>query len=370
MVYLDYSATTPVGKQVLDQYILDNELFYGNPNSTHKLGLVSKNAIDKASKDILDVFDLDGYEVVYTSGASESNNLAIKGIAYAKQNTGNHIITSNFEHSSVVACFTFLSKQGFSVDVAPYDEYGLVDLEKLEKKITNKTTLVSISAVNSETGIVQDLKAISLMLKKYPHVTFHSDLTQAVGKIKLDYSLVDLFSFSGHKIYGLKGIGGLLIRKGIKVIPQIHGGKSTTRVRSGTPASPLMLSLRNALVLMYQDFDKKIEIVQENYNYFIEKLKEVDNAVLNSNQYSLKQIVNVSFLDVVNSFLHQELSNRDVFVSTSTACGSENPMSVIVKKLTGSLERAETSIRISLSHLTTKKEIDQFFESYQEIIRL
>lgn len=370
MVYLDYSATTPVEKKVLELYLKDNERFYGNPNSSHKLGLAAKSAIDQASQDILDVFGLDDYEVIYTSGATESNNLAIKGIAYAKQNIGKHIITSNFEHSSVVACFTFLSKQGFSVDVAPYDEYGLVDLEKLEKRITEQTTLVSISAVNSETGIVQDIKAISRLLKKYPHVTFHSDLTQAVGKIKLDYSLVDLFSFSGHKIYGLKGIGGLLVKKGIKLIPQIHGGKSTTNVRSGTPATPLMLSLRNALVYMYQDFDKKLESVKNIYDYFIDKLSEVENTELNSNQYALKQIINVSFLNIVSGFLHQELSNRDIYVSTSTACGSENPMSMIVKKLTGSLERAETSIRISISHLTTKQEIDEFFSAYQEIIRL
>ncbi|MGD9762055.1 MAG: cysteine desulfurase family protein, partial [Candidatus Izemoplasmatales bacterium] len=200
MIYLDYSATTPADKSVLETYVRDNETFFGNPNSNHKLGLLAKEEIDRASKEILDVFGLSNHEVIFTSGASEANNLAIKGVAYAKQMRGNHIITSNFEHSSVFSCFNYLAKQGFSVDVAPYDEFGFVDLTKLESLITDQTTLISIGAVNSETGILQDLNSLSELIRKYPHVTFHSDLTQAVGKVNIDYNLVDMFSFSGHKI--------------------------------------------------------------------------------------------------------------------------------------------------------------------------
>ena len=367
MIYLDYSATTPVDRRVLNQFVIDNERFFGNPNSVHKLGHEASREIIKAGADIKRIIGLDDYEIVYTSGASESNNLAIKGVAFKKQMIGKHIITSKFEHASVVSCLSYLSKLGFKVDVVENDEFGRVDLLDLESLITEETILVTIGAVNSETGIVQNLSGIKTVCDNYPNLVFHSDMTQAIGKINMDYRLADLISFSAHKFYGLKGIGGLLVREGIKLVPLIHGGKSTTLVRAGTPATPLILSLRNALKYMYEDFDEKLLVVKEMHDYFIKKLKNIENAVLNSNDYSLNQIINVSFLDNLSGFLHQEMSERDICISTSTACGSENPVSMIVKKLTGSFERAETSVRISISHLTTKNEIDAFFKAYMEI---
>ena len=370
MIYLDYSATTPADKSVLETYVRDNEVFFGNPNSNHKLGLIAKNEIDKASKEILDVFGLDNHEVVFTSGASEANNLAIKGIAFAKQMRGKHLITSNFEHSSVFSCFNYLSKQGFSVDVAPFNENGIIDLEKLERLITDHTTLISIGAVNSETGILQDLKALSEVIRKYPHVTFHSDLTQAVGKINIDYSLVDMFSFSGHKIYGLKGVGALVVKSGTKLIPQIHGGKAQSIHRSGTPATPLILSLRNALVLAYQNFDEKLKSIYELHDYLLSKVIDKDDIVVNSNLYSIPQIVNLSFTKIFSGDLHEQLSDKGIYISTATACASGNPVSLVVKKLTGSYELAETSVRVSLSHLSTKEDIYALIKACEEIIKL
>ena len=370
MIYLDYSATTPVDEDVLEQFTKDNQDYYANPNSLHNLGMIANNEINRATKDILELLELNDHELIYTSGASESNNLAIKGLAFLKKNHGKHIITSNFEHASVVSCLNFLSKIGYFIDVVDSDDDGLVNLAELEELITEDTFLVSIGAVNSETGIVQDLKAIKKVLTKHPKIYFHSDMTQAIGKIKLDYNLVDLISFSAHKFYGLKGIGGLIIRNKIKLVPLIHGGKSTTKHRSGTPATPLMLSMRNALVKMYDGFDEKLKHVKEIHDYLTKELNKLPRTVVNSNGYSLNQIINISFLDYLSSIIHEKMSDNGICISTSTACGSLNPVSLTVKRLTGSDERSRTSVRVSISHLTSKKEIDEFISVYKEIAKL
>lgn len=370
LVYLDYSATTPVDKRILDQFHQDNLDYFANANSLHKIGLEANQKIEEASQEILKTLNLTNYEVVYTSGASEANNLALKGIAYAKQNYRKHIITSNYEHPSIIVVLSYLAKQGFRIDVVDNDSNGLVDLDKLESLITEETTLVTIGAVNSETGILQDLKRIKTVINKYPNIIFHSDMTQAIGKINCDLSNVDLISFSAHKFYGLKGIGALLVKKGTKLIPLVHGGKSTNDYRSGTPATPLILSLNNALALAYENIEKRQVFIKEIHDYLIEELNKLEDIVFNSNEFSINHIVNVSFLKLVSGYFHEELSQRGIYVSTSTACGSENPISMTVKKLTGSYERAESAIRISISHLTKKAEIDQLIKAYKEIVSL
>ena len=368
LIYFDYSATTPVDKDILLKFIDDNEAYFANPNSLHSLGLKAKEIIDQATFDILKMFSLKQHELIYTSGASEANNLAIKGVAMQNKTRGKKIITSNFEHSSVVSCLNFLSKEGFEIEIVGNDEYGLIDLEELDELLAEDTILVTICAVNSETGIVQDLEKISEIIKKYPQTVFHSDMTQAVGKTSFNYKSVDLISFSAHKIYGIKGIGGLLRREDVKLTPLINGGKSLSIYRSGTPATPMILSLRNALEYAFKCLSERLSYIKELNQYFVEKLSELKHVELNSNKYSLPQIINVSFLDILSHSLQEEMSNRNIFISTSTACGSERPMSLIVKYLTGSEERAKTSIRISLSHLTKKVEIDEFIAAYKEII--
>jgi cysteine desulfurase len=369
LVYLDYSATTPVNKKVLELFYNDNLSFFANANSTHALGKTCNLEIIKATKGILSLMNLETHEIVYTSGASEANNLAIKGVVYQNITKGKHIITSAFEHSSITTTLNYLTKQGFDIDVVDSDDDGIIDLNELEALIRDDTTLVTIGAVNSETGIVQDIEAISKLLSKYPNTIFHSDMTQAIGKINLDYSLVDLISFSAHKFYGIKGVGGLFVRRMISLTPQIHGGKSTSKFRAGTPALPLILSVKNALELALEDFDKKLLVIKNLHDYLLNKIKKIDNVEINSNMFSLNQIVNISFLDILSNRLHKQLSDKEIFVSTTTACASERPESLTVKRLTGSIERAETAIRVSISHLTTKKEIDQFVNACKEIIK-
>ena len=202
MIYLDYSATTPVNEEVLNTFDLVTRNYIGNPNSLHKLGTDAKKLIDAATKQIADILNVDSSEVIYTSGASEANNLAIKGICF--KHHGKHIITTELEHSSVSETVKYLETQlGYEVSYVKLDSNGLVDLGDLKGLIRDDTILVTIAAVNSEVGICQDIKAISKILKDYPKVYFHSDMTQAIGKLKVDLSYVDLASISGQKFYGM-----------------------------------------------------------------------------------------------------------------------------------------------------------------------
>lgn len=368
MIYLDYSATTPVDERVLQMFVEDNKHFFANSNSVHYLGREVKDKIDKSTFDIINLFGLSGFDLVYTSGASESNNLAIKGVAL--DSLKKKIITSNFEHSSVISCLSYLAKKGYEIEVVDNDEFGLVDLVDLENKLDESTCLVTIGAVNSETGIVQDIKRISEVIKSHSGVLFHSDMTQAIGKVEVDLKNCDLISFSAHKFYGLKGVGGLFVRKGISLTPIIHGGRSLSKYRSGTPANPLIFSVLNALKFTVNELKERLKCVNEIHDYLLSRLSGLEDVVMNSNEYSCPQIVNVSFLKISSRNLQQELSKRGIYLSTTTACASGNEQSLIVAKLTNSEERAKSAVRISLSHLTTKEEIDQLIEAYLEIVKL
>ena len=215
MVYLDYSATTKANKEVLDSFVLAHE-YIGNPNSLHKLGVEAKKVIDSATSQIARLLKVKEKEIIYTSGASESNNLAIKGICDKYKNRGKHIITTELEHSSIYGPINYLVDNGYEVDFVKLNSDGTVNLEDLKSLIRDDTILVSISAVNSEIGIKQPLAEISKILSKYPKCFFHSDMTQAVGKIDVDMSCVDLASFSAHKFFGIKGIGVLIKKEKLK----------------------------------------------------------------------------------------------------------------------------------------------------------
>ena len=297
MIYLDYSATTPVDKRVIDTYSKVCSDYIGNPNSLHKLGLKSKELIDASVRQIASILKVLPEEVIFTSGASEANNLAIKGICSKYKNRGRHIITTKLEHSSVSQAISYLEENGFSVDYVNLLDDGTVDLVDLDNKITDDTILVSIVAVNSEVGVIQPLDKISEVIRKYPKVYFHSDVTQAIGKLKINLNCVDLASFSAQKFFGMKGIGCLIKRKKIIIEPLIHGGKSTTIFRSGTPATPLIVSLARALRLSYEDFDIKYNKVRELHDYLITKLEEFD-LFINSGDNCVPHIINISLKNI------------------------------------------------------------------------
>ena len=368
MIYLDYSATTPVNDSVLDTYVKVTKNYIGNPNSLHKLGLESSKLINDATRQIKKILDIEEKEIIYTSGASEANNLAIFGVCRKYKNRGKHIITTRLEHSSVSECFNELEKEGFRVSYVEIDSDGRVKLDDLKSLICDDTILVSICAVNSEIGLMQDLDGIGNLLKKYPKVIFHSDITQAIGKVKLNLWNVDMASMSSQKIYGMKGVGALLKNKNLEIEPIIYGGKSTTIYRSGTPATALIVSMSKALRLVYEDFEEKYAHVLELSNYLKQKLQLIDGIILNSTSFSLPHIVNISILNVKPETILHALEEDDIYISTQTACHKAGDLSTSVLELTKNELYATHSIRISISYLTTKNEINQFIDTLKEKI--
>ena len=364
MVYLDYSATTQTNDEVLESFFKASKKYIGNPNSLHKLGIESNNIIEKASIQIADLLKVKPNEIIYTSGSSESNNLAIKGICQKYSNRGKHIITTSLEHSSIYGPINYLIDNGYKVDFVKLDSNGLVDLDDLEKLITDETILVTINAVNSEIGIKQPIEKIAKIVKKYPKCFFHSDMTQAIGKVDVDLTDIDLVSFSAHKFYGIKGIGVLIKNEKIEIEPLIHGGKSTTSYRSGTPTLPLIISISKALRLALENLNNKYNHVNELNKYLKDSLSKYEKVKINSNDLCIPHMLNISVLGVKPETLLHALEEHEIYISTQSACSVSNAVSKAVLALTNDQERAKSSVRISLSNLTTKEEINYFLEKF------
>ena len=363
MVYLDYSATTPVNSEVIDTFLEVSKKYFGNPNSLHKLGSDSKKLIDAATSQIADILKIKDKEIIYTSGAVEANNTAIYGVCNRYKNRGCHIITTELEHSSILDTLEYFKKDGFRISYVKLDKDGRVDLEDLENLIDDDTILVSVSLVNSEIGVLQDLESISRVVRKHPKVILHSDVTQALGKVDINFSFLDLASMSGQKIYGLKGIGILYKRDGLEITPLIKGGKSTTVYRSGTPVTPLIVSLSKALRMAIDDKDKKYEHVLELNKYLIDGIKRLGNVHINNTKYSIPHIVNVSVDNVKPEVMLHALEEKGIYISTRTAC-SLSDKSMAVYAVSHDEVLAKGTLRISISHLTTFDELDFFLKEF------
>ena len=254
MIYLDYAANTPVDKDVLKTYVDATLKYFGNPNSSHKAGIDAKNKIDEASRVIAKYFDIKEESVIYTSGSSEANNLVIKGVMEANKDKGKHIIISSLEHSSIIAPVNYLTNHGYEVTVLNVLEDGRVDINELKDAIRDDTVLVSICYVDSELGTIQPIKEIGELLSHYPNILFHTDATQAIGKINVDFKNVDFVTFAPHKFFGINGVGVLLNINNNKIVPLIHGGKSTTIYRSGTPViSNVLACSKSVSIALYRD---------------------------------------------------------------------------------------------------------------------
>ena len=364
MIYLDYSATTPVNEEVLKVFNKVCLEYPGNSNSLHSLGIKSKELEDYATEKIAKLLKVKPSEIIYTSGSSESNNTAIKGVCNKYKNRGNHIITTNLEHSSVIAPLNYLTKEGFIVDYVKIKDNGLVDIENLRELLTDETILVSISIVDSEIGLRQNINEIGKLLKEYPKCIFHVDCTQGIGKINIDFTNIDLASISAHKFYGLKGIGLLIKKENIVIEPLIHGGKSTTIYRSGTPPLPLIVSLMKALELIIPNIDKNYEYITKLNNIIKDKLSTYELVHINSTENSIPHILNFSLLKIKpETFIHA-LEEYNIFISTKSACSKSNTISSSVYALTKNEELSYQTLRISLSYLTTIEEVNKFLEVF------
>lgn len=366
MVYLDYSATTPVDSEVIRTFSKVCEDYWANPNSLHKEGVKANSLINAATEQIANILGVKPSEIIYTSGASESNNTAIKGICSKYQNRGKHIITTDFEHSSIYGPVGYLQKQGFDVDFVKTLDNGKVDLEHLKSLIRDDTILVSITAVNSEIGIIEPIEEIGRLLREYPKIFYHVDMTQSIGKMKINLEDIDLASFSAHKFFGVKGIGVLIKKENINIEPIIHGGKSTTIYRSGTPATPLIASISKALRLVNTDMDKHYLYVKDLNERVRKELSKYELVRINSPEDALPYILNISVLGVKPEVLLHALEEDDIYISTQTACSSKSDESKAVLALTNDSERSKSSVRISLSYKTTEEEIIEFFKVFDK----
>lgn len=366
MIYLDYAANSPVDKNVLDVFYQTSLCYFANPNSSHKLGKEVQTIIDESTLHMLHYLHLTNHEIIYTSGASEANNLLIKGLCERYKSKGKHIIIGSFEHNSITVPCSYLQQKGFEVDVVPITKDGLVDFNEFKDLIHDDTILVSVSACDSELGIVQPIEEIAALLKEYPQCYFHTDASQAIGKVNIDYSQVDLITITPHKFYGVNGFGALIKKKEIGLIPLIHGGKSTTIYRSGTPVVAGIAAMDRALQIAIECFDERRTYVSQLQKKIIEELSKYSYIHINNTQYSHVYIINFSILNVPAKDFVKKLEDHHIYLSAKTSCCPDNTPSKLVFALTHNKALASSSIRLSLSHLTTKDEMNEFLRVFKQ----
>lgn len=372
MIYMDHSATTPVKKEVLDEMLPYFSEFYGNPSSVYALSNQSKVAIDKAREQVAKALGSKKTEIYFTGGGSESDNWAIKGVAFKNFDKGNHIITTKIEHHAVLHTCEYLETKGFEVTYLDVDEYGMVNLEDLERSIKDTTILISIMFANNEIGTIQPIKEIGALAKKHG-VLFHTDAVQAVGSIAIDVKdmNIDLLSLSAHKLYGPKGVGALYIKQGLKIDSLITGGAQERNKRAGTENIAGIVGLGKAIELAYEnleDNNKKLISLRER---LIKNIYEkIDYVRLNGHPTErLPGNVNFCFQFIEGEALLLSLDMMGIAGSSGSACtsGSLDPSHVLLA-IGLSHEIAHGSLRLSLGTANTEEEVDYVAESLVGIV--
>ena len=369
MIYLDYSANTPVDARVLEQFCAVERRCIGNANSHHQAGSAAKAEIDAATIKIASLLGVQPAEIIYTSGASEANNFALKGLARLSRHAGRHIISTSLEHSSVSGTLTALQEQGYEIDLLDVKQDGTVDLEHLKDLLRPDTICVAVTLVDSELGVVQPVQEIAAILKAYPHCHLHVDATQAVGKIPVSFEGVDTMSLTAHKFYGLNGIGLLIKRRNLVLEPLIHGGESTTIYRSGTPTVALASSLACALDLAVTDLPGRVDHVAKLNAELRAALSTYPLVRINSPEHAIPHVLNLSVRNVKGTVFQRELDAKGVCVSVKSACSSDGLPSRAVFAVSRDRRNALSSWRISLSHLTTEDEIKAFLQAFDVCYR-
>jgi len=367
MIYLDYSSTTPVSYEVLESYNKATKDYIGNAHSLHVQGIKSKELLTSATTQICDLFNIKTNEIIYTSGATESNNMALKGIALAYENRGNHIIVSKLEHPSIYAICEYLETIGFDISYVNSTQEGLIDFDDLKRKIRPETILVSICAVNSEMGIRQPLKTIRQIVKKENNMTFfHSDITQGIGKVPINFHDLDLASVSAHKFFGPKGIGVLYKSEKVSLTPLIHGSSKSSDLRPGTPALPLVVAMSKAIRIALTDLDKRESYVSRLNEKIVTTLNKYPTIKINKTNYSIPHILNISLMSIKPETFIRALEKHEVYIGTNTACSSSD-LSTSVMAVYNDPKRSVTTIRICISYITTNDEINRFLNYFKSV---
>ncbi|MPW26299.1 cysteine desulfurase NifS [Alkalibaculum sp. M08DMB] len=372
-VYFDYAATTPLDKEVLEKMIPYFSEKFGNPSSIYSEGREARKVIDEARQKVANSINANANEIFFTGGGTEADNWALKGVAFANKNKGNHIITTVIEHHAVLHTCEYLEKHGFEVTYLKVDEYGLIDIEELKTLIKDTTILISIMFANNEIGTVQPIKEIGQIAKE-KNIYFHTDAVQALGNVPIDVRdlKVDLLSISAHKIYGPKGIGALYVRKGVKVDNLVHGGAQERKKRAGTENTPAVVGFGEACYLAVTDLLKRNQKTEELRDYLIKSiLSTVPNVQLNGHPTKrLPGNANISFEFIEGESLLLSLDLVGISASSGSACtsGSLDPSHVLLA--IGLIhEIAHGSLRVTLGKNTNKEEIDYLLEQLPPIVQ-
>lgn len=368
MIYLDYAANTPADEHVLRSYLETQRNYIANPNSSHPLGKKAKSQLEQARQELADCLHVLPEEIIYTSGASEGNNLAIKGIAGAYRENGKHIISTCLEHPSVSGSLTYLQSIGYEIDLVDILPTGQIDLMHLKELLRKDTVLVSICMVDSELGTIQPIKEVAELLKDYPNCYLHTDATQAVGKIPVDFSLADITTFTPHKFHGLNGIGVMIKKQEVVLLPQIHGGSSTSIYRSGTPDLANVVACTKAVQIAYEHREERNEQVVAIRERVLTELSKLPMVRRNSTDDAIPHILNLSVKGVKATKMKELLEKRDICLSIKSACSTTITPSRPVYAVTKDKKNASSSFRISFSYLTTLEEVDEFLNSLKESI--
>ena len=372
--YLDNSATTKCAPQVVDVCVKVMQEDYGNPSSKHMKGVEAENYIKDAKETIAKTLKCQDKEILFTSGGTESNNMAIIGTAMANKRKGNHVIVSSVEHSSVKEPFNFLEEQGFKVTYLKVDSKGIVDIEELKNALDDETILVSVMYTNNEIGAVEPIEEIGHIVKSYnPDIVFHVDAIQAYGKlvIRPKKQGIDLLSVSGHKIHGPKGIGFLYIDEKVKIRPLIYGGGQQKDMRSGTENVPGIAGLGVAAKEMYTDHSAKMEYLTGLKDYLIDRASELEGVTVNSlkGAEGAPQIVSLSFEGVRSEVLLHALEEKGIYVSSGSACSSNHPaISGTLKAIGVKKELLDSTLRFSFGMFNKKEEIDYAVDVLKELL--
>lgn len=369
-VYLDNSATTRCYREVGELVYKIMCQDYGNPSSLHKKGVEAEHYVRESKERLAKILKVAPKEIFFTSGGTESDNLALIGCARANRRMGNHLITTSIEHPAILNTMRYLEEEeGFRVTYLPVDENGRIHLSDLREALCKETILVSVMYVNNEIGSVQPIEEAAKLVKRFnPRILFHSDAVQGFGKYHIYPKRmgIDLLSVSAHKIHGPKGVGFLYINEKVKIQPILFGGGHQKNIRSGTENVPGIAGLGLASVLIYQDLDMKVALMRELKRYFIEGVSQIEHTTVHglTDENSAPHIISVGVAGVRSEVLLHALEDKGICVSSGSACSSNHPsVSGVLRGIGTSKEYLEGTLRFSMSEFTTKEEIDYTLET-------